>query len=73
MVSIRLLPRDILSECLQCHPHCTQVMFKWCRVELRSYQGVTSRLEQSRYRDFSRFFESIGIGLEKKSQSRSQK
>ena len=28
------------------------------------YQSVTSRLETSRYRDFSQFFESIGLGLE---------
>ena len=28
-------------------------------------QSVTSRFETSRYRDFSHFFESIGIGLEK--------
>ena len=28
-------------------------------------QSVTSRLETSRYRDFSQFFESIGLGLEK--------
>ena len=41
-------------------------------------QSVTSRLETSRYRDFSQFFESIGIGLEnfcleKKSRFRSRK
>ena len=41
-------------------------------------QSVTSRLETSRYRDFSQFFESIGLGLknfglEKKSQYRSRK
>ena len=41
-------------------------------------QSVTSRLETSRYRDFSQFFESIGLGLknfglEKKSRYRSQK
>ena len=40
-------------------------------------QSVTSRLETSRYRDFSQFFESIGLGLEnfgleKKSRYRSQ-
>ena len=39
---------------------------------------MTSRLETSRYRDFSQFFESIGLclenfGLEKKSQYRSRK
>ena len=34
-------------------------------------QSVTSRLETSRYRDFSQFFESIG--LEKKSRYRSRK
>ena len=27
-------------------------------------QSVTSRFETSRYRDFSQFFESIGLGLE---------
>ena len=27
-------------------------------------QSVTSRLETSRYREFSQFFESIGLGLE---------
>ena len=42
------------------------------------YQSVTSRLETSRYRDFSQFFESIGLGLEnfgleKKSRYRSRK
>merc|ERR1711873_342279 len=41
-------------------------------------QSLTSRLETSRYRDFSQFFESIGIclknlGLEKKSRYRSPK
>ena len=30
----------------------------------RHNQSVTSRLETSRYRDFSQFFESIGLGLE---------
>ena len=29
-----------------------------------SNQSVTSRLETSRYRDFSQFFKSIGLGLE---------
>ena len=43
-----------------------------------SAQSVTSRLETSRYRDFSQFFESIGLGLEnfgleKKSRYRSRK
>ena len=43
-----------------------------------AYQSVTSRLETSRYRDFSQFFESIGLGLEnfgleKKSRYRSRK
>merc|ERR1711978_256439 len=43
-----------------------------------SNQSVTSRLETSRYRDFSQFFESIGLGLEnfgleKKSRYRSRK
>ena len=41
-------------------------------------QSVTSRLETSRYRDFSQFFESIGLGLknfglEKKSRCRFRK
>ena len=41
-------------------------------------QSVTSRLETSRYRDFSQFIESIGLGLEnfgleKKSQYRCRK
>ena len=41
-------------------------------------QSVTSRLETSRYQDFSQFFESIGLslenfGLEKKSRYRSRK
>ena len=41
-------------------------------------QSVTSRLETSRYRDFSQFFESIGLGLEnfgleKRSRYRSRK
>ena len=41
-------------------------------------QSVTSRLETSRYRYFSQFFESIGLGqenlgLEKKSRYRSRK
>ena len=41
-------------------------------------QSVTSRLETSQYRDFSQFFESIGLGLEnfgleKKSRYRSRK
>ena len=44
----------------------------------RNHQSVTSRLETSRYRDFSQFFESIGLslenfGLEKKSRYRSRK
>ena len=43
-----------------------------------NYQSVTSRLETSRYRDFSQFFASIGLGLEnfgleKKSRYRSRK
>ena len=36
-------------------------------------QSVTSRLETSRYRDFSQFFESISLGLEKESRYRSRK
>ena len=41
-------------------------------------QSVTSRFETSQYRDFSQFFESIGLslenfGLEKKSRYRSRK
>ena len=54
------------------------------RRSVRSYaqcgcnQSVTSRLETSRYRDFSQFVESIGLGLEnfgleKKSRYRSRK
>ena len=43
----------------------------------KTEQSVTSRLETSRYRDFSQFFESIGLslenfGLEKKSRHRSR-
>ena len=35
------------------------------RLKIPCYkQSVTSRLETSRYRDFSHFFESIGLGLE---------
>ena len=33
-------------------------------VRCTPHQSVTSRLETSRYRDFSQFFESIGLGLE---------
>ena len=45
---------------------------------LTGEQSVTSRLETSRYRDFSQFFESIGLGLEnfgleKKSRYQSRK
>ena len=47
-------------------------------LDSSSTQSVTSRLETSRYRDFSQFFESIGLGLEnfgleKKSRYRSRK
>ena len=51
----------------------------WTLVwSLPCHQSVTSRLETSRYRDFSQFFESIGLGLEnfgleKKSRYRSRK
>ena len=43
-----------------------------------SRQSVTSRLETSQYRDFSQFFENIGLGLEnfglkKKSRYRSRR
>ena len=31
---------------------------------MQHYQSVTSRLKTSRYRDFSQFFEIIGLGLE---------
>ena len=31
---------------------------------LIGHQSVTSRLKTSQYRDFSQFFESIGLGLE---------
>ena len=44
-----------------------------CIFRLYIYQSATSRLETSRYRDFSQFFESIGLGLEKKSRYRSRK
>ena len=48
------------------------------RQVLTDNQSVTSRFETSRYRDFSQFFESIGLGLEnfgleKKSRYRSRK
>ena len=33
------------------------------RQVLTDNQSVTSRFETSRYRDFSQFFESIGLGL----------
>ena len=47
-------------------------------MKLAWTQSVTSRLETSWYRDFSQFFESIGLGLEnfglkKKSRYRSRK
>ena len=65
--------------------HCTLEQENHCfgmfgHFELMSAPGsqsVTSRLETSRYRDFSQFFESIGLGLknfglEKKSRYRSR-
>ena len=53
-------------------PHCHTVTLSHC------HQSVTSRLETSRYRDFSQFSESIGLGLknfglEKKSWYQSRK
>ena len=50
----------------------------WQGGNLYTIQSVTSRLETSWYRDFSQFFESIGLGLEnfgleKKSRYRSRK
>ena len=49
-----------------------------CEIYQSNQQSVTSRLETFRYRDFSQFFESIGLGLqnfglEKKSRYRSRK
>ena len=35
-----------------------------CEIYQSNQQSVTSRLETFRYRDFSQFFESIGLGLE---------
>ena len=44
---------------------CNEVQLFVCLFVLEILmQSVTSRLETSRYRDFSQFFESIGIGLE---------
>ena len=37
---------------------------EWIVPDDYDYQSVTSRLETSRYRDFSQFFESIDLGLE---------
>ena len=42
-------------------------------VQMMADQSVTSCLETSRYQDFSQYFESISLGLEKKSQYQSQK
>ena len=64
----------------QCFIFCPCYLLRFCQTIVQQYenQSVTSRLETSRYRDFSQFFESIGLGLEnfgleKKSQYRSQK
>ena len=59
--------------------HMAQIsMVRWWWSYVIYHQSVTSRLEASRHRDFSQFFESIGLGLEnfgleKKSRYRSQK
>ena len=39
-------------------------LFLLSHISAILYQSVTSRLETPRYRDFSQFFESIGLGLE---------
>jgi len=64
----------ILSSTIFVQPEHTERFYYSCSV----LQSVTSRLETSRYRDFSQFFESIGLGLEnfgleKKSRYRSRK
>ena len=78
------LPRD-QARAISWSPHlilwrrffvCSSLRFWMWLVGCK--QSVTSRLETSRYRDFSQFFESIGLGLkhfglEKKSRYRSQK
>ena len=77
---LKLFTPDFACSTLPCSAFC-----KLCLVcALAAYfsysyrQSVTSRLETSRYRDFSQFFESIGLGLEnfgieKKSRYRSRK
>ena len=47
-----------------------QILFRFRYLHRSETQSVASRLETSQYRDFSQFFESIGLGLEKKSRSR---
>ena len=54
------------------------IIASMCRAVISKKQSVTSRLETSRYRDFSQFFESVGLGLEnfgleKRSRYRSRK
>ena len=58
--------------------HCFGMFGHFELMSAPGSQSVTSRLETSRYRDFSQFFESIGLslenfGLEKKSRYRSRK
>ena len=60
----------------QCHCQtltCAVTLKDFSILYTHHHQSVTSRLETSRYRDFSQFFESIGLGLEKKSRYRSRK
>ena len=42
----------------------SRTKFNVIEDEAYDIQSVTSRLETSRYRDFSQFIESIGLGLE---------
>ena len=44
--------------------HCFGMFGHFELMSAPGSQSVTSRLETSRYRDFSQFFESIGLGLE---------
>merc|ERR1711994_258978 len=48
---------------IQSHPESCSHLRK-LKFKATQKQSVTSRLETSRYRDFSQFFESIGLGLE---------
>ena len=64
-----------MTEVCGCRPQFTA---PYPQLSRNPRQSVTSRLETSRYRDFSQFFESIGLGLEnfgleKKSRYRSRK